>query len=453
MRKLLAVVLTVLMLTSVLAVFPASAAETNNSTPLLITEIAHNYSNKVGTNTAASGDNTEHWEIYNNSDAPVNIYDLSLAQSPMYKNEPALTDKYHDNWNMWQTQKAFFAKCDIKQGDILAGASIDSSVPHEYLFVNDIDNAELAPGEIAVIWFVRTNTLKAINDYIAFMGITEAAEFDVREYFIDLYSTDLYTVPENTKFYFVWIGDSDTDADTGLLLRDTVVGDDCGTNVGHMYGLVADTVELDTCVYDEAGKLSSDVYALAGFGGGVKNFSTQKSARSHNYVPASASPDYYNALEKYRGTENFPEEGYSDYVAAGCVPGYEVAAIVETNLTITPGSLTAMQWAYINPTGAPSEITGGEADWASAYVASYIKTAFPDMSELEDANGETEIEVNPPSQDYLNNLFYPKPTKKPSAAKKGLGTGAIIGIVAGGVVVAAAAAAAVVIVVKKKKSA
>ena len=450
MRKLLAVVLTVLMLTSVLAVFPASAAETNN-TPILITEIMVNYSNKLTDGVTAAGDNTEHMEIYNTSDAPVNIYNLSLAQAPYYKSEPAATDLFYDYWNMWVTEKAFFAKNDIKQGSIMFEGEED--LAEGFLLQNDIDDAELAPGEIAVIWFVRESTVAALQDYAEFHGIEDIATWDVREYFIDLYTTDSYTVDDNVKIYLMWSGGTNSDASTGLPLRDRVYGDDCNSNRGYMYGLVSDSLELDTCVYDAQGNLSSDVYALAGFGGGAKNFAVTKSARSHIYVPSNTTPDYYNALLKYRESKDAIEGGYADYLAAGCVPSYDVAAILETNVPCTPGTLTAMQWAYIDPAKAPADVTGNDPEWTAAYIKAYLEETFPDLSNLEDANTETEIEIDPPTQEELNAIFYPKPPKKNNTTKKGLGTGAIIGIVAGGVVVAAAAAAAVVIVVKKKKAA
>ncbi len=410
MRKLFAILLAVLMLTSILAVVPASAATTTGPS-LVITEILHN--SKYVNSDSESSDPFSYWEIYNNGDESINLYNYSLAMSPLFPRKPSTSSAFYTTWDLWETEKTFLSIANIKPNSILGS---NDSKPTSGIQFENAPMQTLEPGETAVIWLVNDASIKAVNDYVAAKKWTAGAD-SAKEAFFDFYTSNFGTSsynelfedtynPTNAKLYMVWAGSGATDSDTGLAVSDKIYHTDCSSAEGYMYGIVANTMTTaDKAVVD--GALSEKVMALARFGGDTVSWSASQANTSTAYAPSYCKPGYYIANEKANG--NTEVEDYADYKAAGATEYDAESGILQPSAIATPGALMKIQHAYF----AADKLAGATDGWADAYIEKYLTVLFPEDDDIGEGNTENKIVVSPPSREELKNRYTPvvKPTK------------------------------------------
>ncbi|MBR2312301.1 MAG: hypothetical protein IKA46_03335, partial [Clostridia bacterium] len=143
MRKFIAVALAVLMLVSVLAVLPVSAAapttydgttkDTAGLNQLFITEVAATTQyHPAGQPTAQDQNAFNYVEIYNNGTADIDLTTISLLRATKMTQEPDDdANPYFTNtnaagkklWRVWKEEYKFVSKIDIKAGKIVADAA------------------------------------------------------------------------------------------------------------------------------------------------------------------------------------------------------------------------------------------------------------------------------------------------------------------------------------------
>ena len=464
MRKLLAVLMTVLMLASALAIIPVAATETESdelkytgdAKGLLISEILHNSScfDEV------SGDGFEYWELYNAGTETLNIFDYSLVKAPVETKQPAQSSAYYDVWDIWTTEKKFVHKVDIKTNAVPVdangkNAAVDSTgmpVDVPYKLQNNAEQGEIKPGEFAIVWFIKQASLNAFAQYMLDNEIASADALDPREVFIKQYSSlnNGFTVDSDLKIFIVWgYKDFDSIDGTNKPCKDSFGGSDGSKTSGAMYGIVKNTFDLNSSAVVD-GKISSDVIALAPYAGAVDSWTRAKSNQGCIYVPSTTKPEYYIANRVY---DERPMEDAEkvDYVTAGLADAYIEAGCVHSSAVATPGAFDKLQWALAYPDKAPANISGGQSGWAAAYISEYLTTIFPADGEVEDANDEEFIKITPPDRNKLQEIFFPSEENQYEEITRLSLVGKIL-IAVGAVVVVGAGAGAAVIVIKKKKA-
>ena len=479
MRKLLAVLLTVLMLASVLAVIPAAAAEVNSplydgaASGLLISEICHNSDNWDDDEYASVGigDAFTYWEIYNYGSETVNIFDFSMVKAPMEKTQPAAGNVYREVWNLWETDKKFTHKMDISTTVIPAKPTTETgepiNIPEGLVLQNDAEKGELKSGECTIIWFINSATIKYFQTLIDDVKKSEyntGADIDARQLFIQQYSNlnNGYTVPSNINIIMVWGYRNQQKTETGYIpVTDQFTDNDGGKSSGAMYGLVKDSFDLSASAVvggeknDEGilvgGTLSSEVVALAEYAGTNDAWKICKGNLTTIFVPSTGAPAYYAADRAY-ANKPLADAEKVDYLTAGLVDSYAEAGCIMSTATATPGKLDDLQYALYFTDKAPASLSGNNADWATAYLAEKLAFWFPAEGELEDANDEVKITVTPPDRNKLQQIFFPEENEQYIYEKRLSLVGKIL-IAVGAVVVVGAGAGAAFIIIKKKKAA
>ena len=502
MRKIIAVVLTVLMLTSVLAVLPVSAATatydgttatTEGLNTLLISEVAaNNYYNHPGAKEGAYKHSLDFMEIYNNGTESVTITDLSILRAVHIYDEPEdSTDVYAGRvgntfyWLLWRDYYKFMNKIDIKAGKIIDDAIADKYAVFEDsdddvsngiddkvfgFLTNEGQDAELAQGETAIIWFVNKETINFLNAYKNEYG------FDARVYFLrNFYGVEGDINPANYTIYMVWAwddlnayDDQDAGIESGKIATDmftlsTIPAID-EKNQDHIFALAKNTWDLaNDTAYDATNGINTDIYTMVRYGTMHGYAPTRYNGRSSSdtsavFTFANTKPYVANALAKVAGTTT-SDSLYSDYVDAGYTGNYvkvvneavnsgtyrEAGAITWAE-TPTPGTLPAWHQAMINPA----------MEGAQTAIDNYIKACGYVDDGKSSGLDESQIDrdYNFESQEDLLNRFIKK--DKTTDEEGGLETWMLILIIVGGVVVVAGIAAVIVFVVilpKKKKAA
>jgi hypothetical protein len=258
------------------------------------------------------------------------------------------------------------------------------------------------------------------------------------------------TVDSNLKIFMVWgYKNYDTQDGSPVINPNHFMADDGSKNAGFMYGLVKDSFDIsNSAVVD--GQISSDVVALAPYGGALDSWKRASGNQSTIYVPSTTKPSYYAADRAYNDQPLTTEE-QADYVSAGLAMAYMEAGCVHTSALPTPGALDKLQWALAFPDKAPNNISGGQANWADAYLGDYLATIFPDSDVVEDANEEDIIKITPPDRDKLQEMFFPTEEDTYEYITRLSLVGKIL-IAVGAVVVVGAGAGAAFIIIKKKKA-
>lgn len=494
MRKFTAVVLAVLMLVSVLAVLPVSAAarttydgttkDTAGINQVFITEVASI------TQRSTFQKLFNFVELYNNGANSVDLSTLSLLRAVRMFNEPDDdADPYFTNktaagkkfWRVWRDEYKFLSKIDIKAGKIvdddtarLTGEFTDSivSTPEidgdkyfDYLTNNGVD-MNLANGENAVIWFVGPTTM-------AWMKSEEALNpnFDPRTAFVEHYYGE-EAVASNFTIVMVWAwseyelvdgGESEQLADDMFTLN--ALPEFTNKNFDYILGVAKNTWNLDEDqAYVPATKTChSDLYSMTVLGASVPrySFSTANANLVENvtatFAPSTAKPYIANAYEALAaiGTPTV----YSDYFEAGYVESYRETGAIDWASQTTPGTMPVWQWAMIDPgnANAPAELkTDGAADAAKVQAA--VDAKLNQLKLLDDGasdrDEDDEREYNFQLQEDLRNQFFGK--KEQNTEEEGFPLVALILIIVGGVLVVGGGAAAVIFLVvlpKKKKAA
>jgi|GEM_PF-4634822 len=460
MRKILAILLTVLMLASVLAGIPTSALVTDSTTAadvpeLMITEIAASSYirwEKGSEKRAYQGMN--YIELYNNTGAAVDAYSLSLLACPDYKVKPGATDKMFNYWDAWKngytdeiggvkTPYRFLSKMDIVSGNIYKGSEATYTTAMGGLTLVNPATMSIADGEHLVIWTVDQNTIQALKQWKTDNNIDN---LDPVTFF-----RNHYELAASVKVVMVFAYNS-TDIN-GFLATDMFDLVNCSkTTSGYMYALAQNTWDLDSDVYySVADGVNEKLYCLAPYGAKVSTFNGTTDDTSAVYVTADKTPAFLNKKE---------DQTYANYEAAGVIKSYTEMAVVHSMSALTPGTMEAWQWATINPEGAPASMKTS-ATWAADAIAAEAERLYGDVGELEDANDEGgKIDIKPPSQEdlygtFIEGVHLEKDDDKKDDKKKddGLPTVALVLIIVGAVVVVGGGATAAILVIKKKKAA
>lgn len=418
MRKIFAVLLAALMLVSVVAAFPVSAATYDNTTAttpnmnkFFITEIV---ADAVTTAYKKSG-TMDYIEIYNNSGATKNVYELALTLAPDYSGKPneekMLEDIYAPSWNLWGNEYKFLTKQSLKPGviwsaeDKAAGAISASIGSLSDLQMSNPESMTFDDGEVVVVWFIQAETLELLN------AVKEnTSGFNALKYF-----KQLHGLSDDAKVVMAWaysdvyvygmnLGEVTTDSFPLPKVSFSITE---SNNKSFMYGVVESTFSVSETVFDGS-TWNNKVYSLAPYGfQNDKTFEKTAQNLAAAYAPASAVPAVHNAYLKQL---NPNDAGYTDYVAAGISKSYREAGMIQSHAAMTPGTLPDWQWAMIAPTHskAPASIKGEGA--AEAVINTYALTVYPDLSDddLEDG-GRQELEdivPKPPTREELLEQFY-----------------------------------------------
>lgn len=501
MRKFIAVVLAVLMLVSVLAVLPVSAAapatydgttkDTAGLNQLFITEVAAQTQYYPAGQTTVQHEMLFNFvELYNNGATDIDLATISLLRATKMTQEPDDdADPYFTNtnavgkklWRIWKEEYKFISKIDIKAGKIVDDAAaketgvftdslaatpeIDGDVCFNYLTNAGVDMT-ISNGENVAIWFVGPSTLNWMNqEYIKDLN------FDPRTAFVKYYyGAD--AVASNYKIVMVWAysdfeieGGSETDyLASDMFTLSTLPAFD-RDNFEYILGVAKNTWDLDV---DQAynpsnGTCHSDLYNMAVLGISVPkyNYSVENEYKrpdtSATFAPSTSDPFLANAYEAFAaiGTPTV----YSDYFAAGYIKSYREVGVIDWIGKITPGSMPDWQWAVIDPNNAkaPDTLkTNGVADATKVKAAkdAYLKDLKLLGDDVAGRDEDDEREYNFQLQEDLRNQFFGK--KDEVKKEEGFPLVALILIIVGGVLVVGGGAAAVIFLVvlpKKKKAA
>ena len=503
MRKIIAVLLTVLMLASVLAALPASAAtvdgSTNTDSPaLFISEVAsytkyHAYKGAEGSNSHA----LDFMEIYNNGTDSVNLSSLSILravdfvkraadESPYSKLDPYDSIAYDTFWALYQK---FIAKVDIKAGQIISDKDayqygkftdtdsnpnngIQGDRVYGFLTNNGVDMT-LASGKTAIVWFISEATIDWMN------AQAEAdLQFNPRNAFLKSFYPDMpATEYANYQIVMVW-GWGDTyiyDDNVAAKLNGNPAYDMFSlasmpayneTSYSYLFALAKNTFEIfDDKAYDN-GALNSKIYSLTRFGAVldedsnvVNGYSGSKSDTAATFTYAGAKPYVANAEAKFLDAS---AAQFADYYKAGqaTLSYKETGVITWGGADVTPGQLPVWQWAMVDPgnANAPADLkTEGAAD--AAKVQAVIDAYIDRLGLVDDGSGNHVEADRPPiefeSQESIANRFNSNKNKQ-EEKKSWFEENLVLVIIIAAVVVLGAAAAVVVFVVilpKKKKAA
>lgn len=458
MRKLLATVLAVVMLACVFAALPASAVTFDNSTAADVPDLI---ATEIMPNPDDGTDYYEFIEFYNNGDTAVNFYDLALVRSPYFKIDSSITqdNPYYSTRNLWAQQKKFQAKVNINEGNLAIPAAADVTLFSGVSFTNPASGT-IAPHTFAIIWVVNKNTVNLVNETSLDYGEVPA-DLPIRLFRERFGLSNDFNVP----IFYIW-GDKALN-DNNTIKTDEFELWDCSNNKyeSFMLGLVDKSFELSEAVYS-GNTFNTKVKTLFAYGAtqvmsynGASNY-----RRSFNYVPADQLPVVAN--RKMKKTD----ENASDYVKGGYVDSYRQAGMADGLVPDpTPGSMPAYQWYFVDAENAPAAVKTG-ANWGPEAVQAWADEVAPLGGINQEYNDPDQpvIDVNPPTQEELNEKFFGGGNKSnnkgssgtkdagaksdDAAAEKNNNTLIIILAVVGGVVLIGAAVA-VIIVLKKKKAA
>ncbi len=440
MRKLLAVLLAVMMLASVLAILPASAATYDGSTAasvgkpeLIITEMAQN-----------SGENgsTGFIEVLNNTTADVDFSTLSLLRALNFNQGLDEYDLLYPYVESWVSDKLFLQKMDMVSGEIVKNPTDyaifdgDSMTKVRESLENSADDLTVATGETAIIWFVTEKTA----EWLGQKRSANISAYEPREIFIKTYlGTDAQASDYN--IIMVWAPSNMTANDE--LATDMFTWDIPGTteyNKSVIIALAENTWDLanDNC----KGAVNSKIKSMVVIGNLVADYVATSANASAVFAPATTKPLLKNEKNKVIGNDTV----YNDYVEAGYSTSYLEVGAVLWGTAQTPGSLPDWQYAMIKD--ALNVATPAGLDVTAVLNAFFVSEG---LGELEAGREETKKDHNYVDRNELEQLF--------SGANKDDEEGGnlvLILIIVGAVVLVLAAVAVVLFVVilpKKKKAA
>ena len=507
MRKIIAVLLTVLMLASVLAAFPASAAEattydgttatTAGLNTIFISEIGrYMYYHRYGTAEGKYGNAMSFVELYNNGTADVELDNISLVQGveidtvPKNAADPYLYEKKVGGqdrplWREWRDSYRFISKMDLKSGKIIEDAEAlkyggvftdaDTTTPNvidnDRIFnalTNEGIDMTFTSGDNVAIWFINQQTInwmKWCDEQI--QGFNPRKEF-VTNY----YGVDAAANYQNYKILMVWAW-SDYTVDDASVLADNMftfdnVPDQTDTTKNFILGVADSTWNINVDqAYTPASQsnptasINEKLYSMTVMGTRVPKYTGKKMTDVASvFAPANTTPYVVNAREKLLNTNAVDK---ADYFAAGYVESYrEVGAVNWTDAKATPGMMPAWQWAMIDAdhAKAPDSLkTEGAKD--ATKVKAAIDAYIQECGLVDDGvnAGRDESGINTdytdlgPSQEELRDIFNKK--KDTTTDDGGLSPVVLIIIIVAAVLVVAGGACAVVflVILPKKKAA
>ena len=439
MRKLLAVLLAVMMLTSVLAILPASAATYDGSTAasvgkpeLIITEMAQN---------SGLNGSTGFIEVLNNTTADVDFSTLSLLRALNFNQGLDEYDLLYPYVESWVSDKLFLQKMDIVSGEIVKNptdyAIFDSTSMGKVResLENSADDLTVATGETAIIWFVTEKTVEWLGD----KRDDNISAYDPREIFIKTY-LGFDAQASDYNIIMVWAPSNMTADDE--LAADMFTWDIPSTteyNKSVIIALAENTWDLTN---DNCKTVNSKIKSMVVIGNLVADYVASGANTSAVFAPATTKPLLKNEKNKVIGNDTV----YNDYVEAGYSTSYLEVGAVLWGTVQTPGSLPDWQYAMIKD--ALNVATPAGLDATAVLNAFFVSEG---LGELEAGREETKKDHNYVDREELENLF--------SGANKDEeedGNLVLILIIVGAVVLVLAAVAVVLFVVilpKKKKAA
>lgn len=478
MRKIIAVLMTVLMLASVLAAFPVSAARIDDSTTaanpskFIITE----FTAQMNADGAGGTGVLHYMEVLNTSGAAIDMSEVAIARATDYTRPPKLADgDVHfvatgdTNSQTW-LQTKFLAKVSINELEIVDEAryveygKLTEGIindPNNGLGLTNADRTMLLPDDgTAIIWFIGRDTMTWLTSQKSALGAAyDPAELFLKEFYPGDENADLRAALK-PYVYMVWAYDdeaidstqTDRKVATDTFKVVTPLVSTKSENRSYVYALVDAEWDLAQRAYDNGTKTwHEDVYAYIRYGAQlIDNYTgtVNMADNSANYIPAQYDPFLFKAKELFNGASETEVAAYTDYFKAYLVESYRECALVDMGKGATPGMLTDWQWSYIDAT----KITSGK-------TAEAVRTEFVDLFHYNDddtlADGgrtEPEIVVKPPSREDLEKIFF---GGKDEEEEEGLPTWALILIIVGSVLVVGGGAFVAVffLVIKPKKKA
>lgn len=465
MRKFLAALLTVLMLAAmVVPTFAAeeptmgvdgSVAADANGLDLVITEYLSD-SSATGVekiqdkSTAPSTYNAFNYiELYNRGADDIDLYDLSLCRSYIDTTTTGVMD--------WTDNQSFDLKIKLNPGSIYSDYALTDNRDTAAPCANP-NNASLAPGEFAIIWFWNDRTVTVAQRWLA-----DSKEFgeDAAGFRAHYASITGKQIPEDTLILCVY---------AGSVVKDTKATFDLTTGTNCMYGLVDDPENN----FDPKGEpvythnpaantytFNSKVKLLWSWGTGNEVGILASENKATTFVPANGTPVLYNR-DKFRQLDEEDQGDFvpaKDYVEIGHADSYRQSAVISFLEAPTPGAMESWQWALVDanrvPTGAGNaDVTGYVADvsgnWSASVLDAFAKNRYPDLPP-EAESDEEEHEVNLMTKEEILAMLESQENLRKIEKKKVLTTWGLVLIIVGGVVGAAGIAVLVIILIKKKK--
>ncbi len=478
MRKILAVLLAVLMITSLLAMLPASAAtgtydgttkDTEGLNKIIITEIAPNatyHPNGV----AESQDETKFpmnfMELYNNNAGDKDLSTLSILRGVNIPKEPDDPNDAYLAGNLWRRwrDKKFISKIDIKAGAIVDEATakltgeFDDADPTTPVLDNVIYNfltnqgqdMTFSNGENVVLWFISADTIEWMKERDSNDSNFKPREAFVKSFYGANASADDYTI------LMVWAW-SDLDVNsavaTDMFALSAVASN---ANRDYVYGVANNTWDpANDKAYDETAGINENLYSMAVMGTSIYRYNGMQIVdTTATFAVPTTKPYIANA---YAQIEINPTT-HNNYFDAGLVTSFREVGIIDWASKATPGSMPAWQWAMVDANAYDAFKTGGtlDATKVQAAVDAYLK----ELKIIDDgAPGREENDdrdYNFQTQEELKNQFFNTNNKGGEGEEDGMPTLVLVLIIVGAVVVAGGAACAVIFLVvlpKKKKAA
>ena len=495
MRKILAALLAVMMIVSVVAALPAGAESTLYTSSfdgttsdlefgLIVTEFCcdTSISNPTSSNVDTDSSCYQYIEIYNGSDNPVNLYDLALVTT----SDPITATK---GWKMYKNFKAENdgKKMTLAPGPIYNQVAGLTAPTDSKVMVENPDRAEalIEPGEFGIIWFWTSES--------AYVSTTEGAclAADARDRAKFPRFRDHFAKMMNIQQYE---SDGKTFTDEFKALEDVPIVvamahealSDKVFDIDHdnsIFALVDKSFDIELSIDDNVAA-GNKLYCEFGFTINSRHgIIAQTQDAVVTLVPSNATPDLLNAtaqLEAELIGGDAVATIYPDYVQAGKSLSYYELGMLSIADTPTIGSMSAIQWLYVDPDMMAQRVADGDtfvvADWATnENVKSYVgegddrevvladdwsdKVLEAAVAQIMSNKPEDSVDRDETTREEDSNLldqdFWENQqgsnVNKNNNKKKGLDTWVIILIIVAGVVVVAGVAVAVIIVLKKKK--
>lgn len=400
MRKFLAVLLAVFMLTATLAVLPVAAAEEKSSKDgtviadaealdLVVTEYMSDTICTVTSNTSANA--FQYIEVYNRGETDVNLYNLAVVAG-----------KNKTSGDTWNKNHMFDAKLPLQSGSIYTNTKAASTAN---ACVNP-NSAMLKPGEFAIIWFWTDATNSVSNTYAKSLGASvtdpETGKTVFHQGFRDHYRRQQQSgetpISDDLLIVAVYAGTSTdtTNAPTFAL----------NTSSSYMYALVKNeagnsfdykTEKAYERFYNKVDKtttysaFNSKIVCMWQWGTNTAlSIPTQTSyfeGKSSVYVPSNCTPDFYNATRKAIDSEHVDK---SNFYETGYVDGFKEVGLVAFEEAPTIGTMDAWQWAYVDPDRAPESAKALAANgktWQEVAITTYNE-AHIEIGEIAEDNKE-----------------------------------------------------------------
>jgi len=497
MRKFLAALLAVLMMVSVLAVLPVSAATetvdkttTSDVPKLLVTEVCWNstcfewnmWSLNETNGQITYSDVYDYIEVYNAGTTPVNLYNYSLLQSSARKISVAAGEtKHRFDYKMPITVNAY-------QSTGATGPEIQNPG-------RDDPDATLQPGEIGIIWVWTGSTITASNNWGTSLGVdgviagdetNEVVSFPkFREHYLQGTSSTGVDINQNIS----------SDYQTNLNhVKDVKIVAVYGTGLGNgesMWAIADSDYDLGQDTIQSNGKLNAGIVCLFSNGANTPAGTTVQDGNATIHVPATCVPHRYNENnylnEDWGAPANHPfkddytaDSAYTpaqDYLEIDFVESYKQMAILNYAQLPTMGSMPSWQWAYVGPTNignaltnhlvtdattittGANNVTGQGGTLAPTWQVDAIqslKDAVIKMEEVDDSESGFDYShflTAEQNKDFVAGLDGGSGATGGGAQHDKFPTWALILIIVVGVLIVGGGAAVAVIIILKKKGA